>query len=514
MAARPSGLPSSSHEIRESFTGFFVARDHLVVPSASLIPHDPTVLFTVAGMVPFKPYFVGDETPPGAAGHRRAEVRPGRRQAQRPRRRRAHRPPPHVLRDDGQLQLRRLLQGRRPSPTRGSSSPRCSASTRDRLWVTVHDSDDEAEEIWPTPSACRASASSGWATRTTSGRWARPARAARARRSSTTTGRSMGADGGPQGRRRGAVRRDLEPGLHAVRPGRRRHPDAAAQAQHRHRRRARARSLRCCRASTPSGTPTCSAGLDRDGQLGHRQGPRRATSAPRSSLRILAEHARSSAMLVNDGVFPSNEDRGYVLRRIIRRAVRHAYLLGAEQLVLPKLVSEAIDVMGAGLPRAGEEPRLHRGRRHARGGALPPDAAQRLGHPRPRAGRARPGRGAAGAHGLQAARHLRLPARAHRRDHRRARGRRRPGRLRGRDGRAAAPGQGRPQGRAGRGRPARRLPGDRRGVRPHRVHRLRPRHDRGPPAGGAPGRGRPRRGVRSTARPSTPSPAARWATPA
>ncbi len=49
----------------------------------------------------------------------------------------------------------------------------------------------------------------------------------------------------------------------------------------------------------------------------------------------------------------------------------------------------------AGLPRAGRQPRLHRGRRHARGGALPPDAAQRPGHPRPRAGRARPGRGPA-----------------------------------------------------------------------------------------------------------------------
>ncbi|MFM8791447.1 MAG: alanine--tRNA ligase, partial [Solirubrobacterales bacterium] len=68
------------------------------------------------------------------------------------------------------------------------------------------------------------------------------------------------------------------------------------------------------------------------------------------SLRVLAEHARSSTMLVNDGVFPSNENRGYVLRRIIRRAVRHAYLLGTEKLVMPNLVATAIDVMGAAYP--------------------------------------------------------------------------------------------------------------------------------------------------------------------
>jgi alanyl-tRNA synthetase len=68
------------------------------------------------------------------------------------------------------------------------------------------------------------------------------------------------------------------------------------------------------------------------------------------SLRVLAEHARSSTMLVGDGVFPSNEGRGYVLRRIIRRAVRHAYLLGTEKLVMPSLVETAIATMGEAYP--------------------------------------------------------------------------------------------------------------------------------------------------------------------
>ncbi|MEY4229026.1 MAG: alanyl-tRNA synthetase [Actinomycetota bacterium] len=68
------------------------------------------------------------------------------------------------------------------------------------------------------------------------------------------------------------------------------------------------------------------------------------------SLRVLAEHARSATMLVNDGVFPSNENRGYVLRRIIRRAVRHAFLLGTEKLVLPDMVRTAIGIMGNAYP--------------------------------------------------------------------------------------------------------------------------------------------------------------------
>ena len=68
------------------------------------------------------------------------------------------------------------------------------------------------------------------------------------------------------------------------------------------------------------------------------------------AVRVLAEHARSATMLVGDGVFPSNEARGFVLRRIIRRAVRYAYLLGTEQLVMPTLAEVAVDVMGHAYP--------------------------------------------------------------------------------------------------------------------------------------------------------------------
>src|SRR3954447_21935916 len=56
--------PKTANELRRAFTGFFAEHDHVVLPSASLIPHHPTVLFTVAGMVPLKPYFTGDEVAP------------------------------------------------------------------------------------------------------------------------------------------------------------------------------------------------------------------------------------------------------------------------------------------------------------------------------------------------------------------------------------------------------------------------------------------------------------------
>ncbi len=76
-----------------------------------------------------------------------------------------------------------------------------------------------------------------------------------------------------------------------------------------------------------------------------------ATDLDNKSLRVIADHIRSCAFLVADGVIPSNENRGYVLRRIIRRAVRHGNMLGAKEAFFYKLVAPLIDVMGA----AGEE---------------------------------------------------------------------------------------------------------------------------------------------------------------
>ncbi len=95
-----------ANQLRAAFTGYFAEREHEVVPSASLIPHDPSVLFTIAGMVPFKPYFLGDERAPWP----RATSVQTLLSHPRHRHRWHHQPALHLLRDARELQLRRLLQ--------------------------------------------------------------------------------------------------------------------------------------------------------------------------------------------------------------------------------------------------------------------------------------------------------------------------------------------------------------------------------------------------------------------
>ena len=80
---------------------------------------------------------------------------------------------------------------------------------------------------------------------------------------------------------------------------------------------------------------------------GARYGEAEATDV---SLRIVAEHSRTMTFMISDGVRPSNQERGYVLRRIIRRAVRHAYLLGARDVVMPQMVDVVVRIMGNAYP--------------------------------------------------------------------------------------------------------------------------------------------------------------------
>jgi alanyl-tRNA synthetase len=73
----------------------------------------------------------------------------------------------------------------------------------------------------------------------------------------------------------------------------------------------------------------------------------------KASLRVIADHLRASSFLISDGVLPSNEGRGYVLRRIMRRAMRHAQLLGAREPLMHRLVGVLVREMGAAYPELG-----------------------------------------------------------------------------------------------------------------------------------------------------------------
>jgi len=161
--------------------------------------------------------------------------------------------------------------------------------------------------------------------------------------------------------------------------------------------------------------------------------------------RIIADHSRTAAILIGDGVSPGNDGRGYVLRRLLRRVIRSAKLLGIDDPIVGDLMTTVRDAMGPSYPRTRHRLRPdppHRGRR---GDGVQPHPGVGLtavrGH-RPRNQGIRCHR-AVGHRRVHVARHLRLPTGIDARDGRRVRPERRRRRLPRTDGRAAPSCQGR-----------------------------------------------------------------------
>ncbi len=269
----------NADQLRNTFTEFFVERGHLALPAASLVPNDPSMLFTIAGMVQFKPYFLGRVPAARAAGDHRAAVRAHRRH----RRDRHDLAPRHLLRDARELQLRGLLQGpgdrvrlgavHRAARPRPRTSLGHGARLRRRGRCLV------ARRARPAPGAPAATRRGQLledgrdrSVRAELGDLLRPWIGVRRRRGT-----------GPGGR---ALRRALEPGVHAVRPARRRLADPASPAEHRHRGRA---------GPDPHPDPGRRVGVRHRPRRAHPRGgvgrhrarrtgaPRRATSASASS---------------------------------------------------------------------------------------------------------------------------------------------------------------------------------------------------------------------------------------
>ncbi len=326
-------------------------RGHTRVPSASLIPHDPTLLFTVAGMVPFKPYFVGDEVAPFS---RAVSVQKCTRAGGK------HNDLDDVGRTKRHLVFFEMLGNfsfgdyfkSDAIPWSWELVTEVFGFDGDRLWITVHESDDEAEAIWHDQVGVPMERIQRLGDKDNFWQAGDTGPCGPCSEIHIDRGPEFGPDGGPVNDPHGDRFMEF---WNLVFMQYDQAPDGS-------------------RSPLPRPSIDTGAGLERILTLvqgvdsvwetdvllplieqagaitGKPYRPGDYSDRTSFSLRVLAEHARSSTMLVSDGVFPSNEGRGYVLRRIIRRAVRHAYSMGTEKLVMPSLVETAIDVMGNAYP--------------------------------------------------------------------------------------------------------------------------------------------------------------------
>ena len=341
----------SADQLRRSFLDFFASRDHTVVPSASLIPHDPSIMFTVAGMVPFKPYFVGDEVPPYArATSSQKCARAGGK----------HNDLDDVGRTKRHLVFFEMLGNfsfgdyfkSEIIPWSWELVTEGWGFDGDRLWITVHETDDEAEAIWHEQVGVPMERIQRLGDKDNFWQMGETGPCGPCSEIHIDRGPAFGPDGGPLGDPAGdrfmefwnLVFMQFNQAADGTRtPLPKPSVDTGAGLE---------RILALVQGvdsvwetdlMAPLIDTACSltGATYRPGEYDDRES---------FAVRVLAEHARSAAMLVDDGVFPSNEGRGYVLRRILRRAVRYAFMLGTERLVMPDLAARAIDVMGSAYP--------------------------------------------------------------------------------------------------------------------------------------------------------------------
>jgi alanyl-tRNA synthetase len=329
-------------EIRASFLEFFRKNGHAVLPSSSLVPgNDPTLLFTNAGMVQFKDLFLGKEVRDYArAATAQRCVRAGGKH--------------NDLENVGYTARHHTFFEMLGNFSFGDYFKREAIHfawnfitgtleiPKDRLWVTVYTEDDEAERIWveeigvdPTRCTRMGEKSNFWA---------------------------MG-DTGPCGPC-SEIFYDHGAEIPGGPPGT---PDEEGD---RYVEIWNLVFMQYDRSSdgvlVPLPKPSVDTGLGLERVAAVMQGVHsnydidlfksliraaaevtNTTDLESSSLRVIADHIRACTFLIIDGVVPSNEGRGYVLRRIIRRAIRHGYKLGQTQPFFHKLVSSLVREMGS-----------------------------------------------------------------------------------------------------------------------------------------------------------------------
>ena len=353
----------SSAEIRSTFLEFFRSKGHEVVASSSLVPgNDPTLLFTNSGMVQFKDVFLGREQRPYTrATTSQRSVRAGGKHndLENVGYTARHHTFFEMLGNFsfGDYFKREAIHYAWELLTQGYRLP------TDKLWVTVYHTDDEAYQVWsqeigvPAERIIRIGDNKG-APYASDNFW------------------QMG-DTGPCGPCT-EIFYDHGPGIAGGPPG---SPDEDGD---RYIEIWNIVFMQFERAAdgtlTPLPMPSVDTGMglerlaavlqhvhsnyDIDLFRNLIQAAAEVTTCrdlSSNSLKVIADHIRSTAFLIVDGVLPSNEGRGYVLRRIMRRAIRHGYKLGASTGFFHRLVAPLVAEMGAAYPELAKlEPQVAR----------------------------------------------------------------------------------------------------------------------------------------------------------
>ncbi|WP_030541953.1 alanine--tRNA ligase [Streptomyces albus] len=342
-----------SAEIRRRWLSFFEERGHTVVPSASLIADDPTLLLVPAGMVPFKPYFLGEVKPPfpRAASVQKCVRTPDIEEVGKTTR---HGTFFQMCGNfsfgdyfkEGAIELAwELLTGSVEHGGYGLDP--------EKLWITVYEEDDEAERIWrevvgvPAERIQRLGKEHNY--------WSMgvPGPCGPCSEINYDRGPEFGEEGGPAVNderyveiwnlvfmqyERGAGTGKTDFPVLGELPSKNIDTGLGMERL--------AMILQGVRNMYE--TDTLRVVMDKATELtGVRYGAAHDSDV---SLRVVADHLRTSVMLIGDGVTPGNEGRGYVLRRIMRRAIRNMRLLGATGPVVGELVDTVIETMGEQYP--------------------------------------------------------------------------------------------------------------------------------------------------------------------
>ena len=354
-----------SQEISKRWIDFFASRGHTVVPSASLISNEPGAMFTIAGMVPFIPYFLGRETPPFSRATsvqkciRTLDIEEVGKTARHG----------TFFQMAGNFSFGDYFK-EKAIPfayelLTSSVEEGGYGLDPERLWVTIYEGDDEAFEIWTKTVGFPAERIQRMGMKENYWSTGQPGPAGPDSEIFYDRGPAYGKEGGPAAdddryieiwnlvfmqyqRGEGIGKDDFE--ILGELP--KKNIDTGLGVER------LAMLLQGVENfyETDQVRPVLDAASKLSGKKYHgSESPKDEGYEDDVRMRVVADHIRSSLMLIADGVTPSNEGRGYILRRLMRRAIRAMRLLGVTEPCLPVLFPASRDAMKGAFPYVADD---------------------------------------------------------------------------------------------------------------------------------------------------------------